>query len=99
MKQNTKTKKKVKFPGVSYDATRKRWRAMLDQEHIGYFKTEYEAQMAVVKAKVDKARAADEAERLRDPDAYFFKEPPAGGEEDIPIECVRDLAMGDGLED
>ena len=67
---------------------------------IGYFEKEDDAKKAVVKAMVDKARAADEAERLRDPDAYFFRESPGGGTKDIPIECIRDLAMGeDGLED
>jgi hypothetical protein len=66
---------KSKFPGVSYDANRRKWRAVLDGKHIGYYKTEHQASLEVCRAMVEKARAADEAERLADPEKYFWRDP------------------------
>jgi hypothetical protein len=100
MNKSTKMMKKTSnFPGVSYDPERKKWRAVFDHKTIGRFETEREAQLAVCRAMVDKARVADEAERLADPDKYFFRCPAEKPRQWDEAE-IRDLAMGeDGLED
>jgi hypothetical protein len=95
MNNNTKKETKTsKFPGVSFDPDLKRWRAVFDHKTIGRFETKDEASLAVCKAMVDKAQAEDEKERLRDPAAYFFRDPV-----DKPWQWseaeIRDLAMGE----
>jgi hypothetical protein len=74
IKNNTK--------GVSYCSRRRKFRAVFNRSHLGYFETEGQAIEAIektkkrnerVKAMMGKAFADDKAAQESDPDGYFFR--------------------------